>query len=105
MKKLVLVALAAMIALTPALGVAQAKNAPSSTARPEQNQGQQIKKSQPVKKWKKGGKYQGGGKNVSNYRAHNLKAPPHGHRWVRDGDNFLLVAIGTGIIASIVAGR
>ncbi|MBE0693267.1 MAG: RcnB family protein, partial [Aquamicrobium sp.] len=49
--------------------------------------------------------YSGKGTRVSDHRRHNLKAPPKGHRWVRDGNDFLLVAVATGVIASIVTGR
>lgn len=36
-------------------------------------------------------------------RYHRLKAPPRGYHWVRSGNDALLVAIGTGLIASVVA--
>jgi hypothetical protein len=37
------------------------------------------------------------------YRAHHLRAPPRGYRWVQADDNFVLVAATTGLIASIIA--
>jgi Ni/Co efflux regulator RcnB len=38
------------------------------------------------------------------YRAYHLRRPPHGYRWVRTEDNnYALVAITTGLIASIIA--
>jgi len=38
------------------------------------------------------------------YRSHHLRAPPRGYRWVRtDDNNFALVALTTGLIASIIA--
>lgn len=38
------------------------------------------------------------------YRAHHLRAPPRGYRWVRtDDNNYAMVAITTGLIASIIA--
>jgi Ni/Co efflux regulator RcnB len=38
------------------------------------------------------------------YRAYHLRAPPRGYRWVRtDDNNYALVAITTGLIASIIA--
>jgi len=40
---------------------------------------------------------------VTDWRAHRLYAPPRGYRWVRsDNDDFLLVAIATGIITNII---
>lgn len=42
---------------------------------------------------------------VSDYRTHHLKKPKRGYHWVHsDNGDFLLVAISTGIIASIIAG-
>jgi Ni/Co efflux regulator RcnB len=38
------------------------------------------------------------------YRAYHLRAPPRGYRWVRtDDNNYAMVAITTGLIASIIA--
>jgi len=38
------------------------------------------------------------------YRAHHLRAPPRGYRWVQtDDNNFAMVAITTGLIASLIA--
>lgn len=44
---------------------------------------------------------------VTDWRAHRLAAPPRGHQWVRDRDgrDFALVAIATGLIASVVLSR
>ena len=40
---------------------------------------------------------------VSDWRQHNLRAPPRGYRWVRnDNDQYLLMAIRSWIIADIV---
>ncbi len=42
---------------------------------------------------------------VNDWRSQRLAAPPRGHQWVQDGRNsrdFALVAIATGVIASIV---
>ncbi len=38
------------------------------------------------------------------YRANHLRAPPRGYRWVRtDDNNYAMVAIATGLIASLIA--
>jgi Ni/Co efflux regulator RcnB len=38
------------------------------------------------------------------YRYHHLRAPPRGYRWVQtDDNNYAMVALTTGLIASIVA--
>lgn len=39
---------------------------------------------------------------VRDYRTHRLPPPPHNHRWVQVGSDYVLIAIATGIIASIV---
>ncbi|MBU6424778.1 MAG: RcnB family protein [Rhodospirillales bacterium] len=35
---------------------------------------------------------------------YHLHAPPPGYEWVRSGDQFIMIAIASGIIASIIAG-
>lgn len=42
---------------------------------------------------------------VVNHRAHRLAAPPRGQQWVQVGGDYVLVAIATGIIASIILAR
>jgi Ni/Co efflux regulator RcnB len=39
---------------------------------------------------------------VSDWRARHLSAPPRGHHWVRAGDDYVLTAIATGVIAQIL---
>ena len=46
--------------------------------------------------------YRGRGYVVNDWRAQHLSPPPRGHQWVRDGRDFALVAIATGVIASLV---
>jgi Ni/Co efflux regulator RcnB len=36
------------------------------------------------------------------YREHQLRRPPEGHRWVQVGADYVLIAVTTGIIASII---
>ncbi|RYE00929.1 MAG: hypothetical protein EOP61_12675 [Sphingomonadales bacterium] len=58
------------------------------------------------KKWRKGDRFDQ--RHARNYqqvdyrRYRGLKAPPRGYRWVRSDDDAVLVAIGTGVIASII---
>jgi Ni/Co efflux regulator RcnB len=37
------------------------------------------------------------------YRSHHLRRPPSGYRWVQVDDNYALVAITSGLIASLIA--
>ncbi|MEP6876854.1 MAG: RcnB family protein [Burkholderiales bacterium] len=39
---------------------------------------------------------------VDDWRGHHLRQPPRGYHWVQTGPDYLLVAISTGIIASIL---
>ena len=39
---------------------------------------------------------------VDDWRGHRLSAPPRGYHWVQAGNDYVLVAIATGIIASIL---
>ncbi|PXW14596.1 Nickel/cobalt transporter regulator [Paraburkholderia caballeronis] len=40
---------------------------------------------------------------VDNWRGHSLDAPPRGCQWVGVNGDYVLAAIGTGIIASVIA--
>ena len=58
--------------------------------------------------YRKGGhmpqQYRGNTYVVTDWRARHLRQPPRGYHWVRsDNGDFLLVAITTGIISSIIA--
>jgi nickel/cobalt homeostasis protein len=39
---------------------------------------------------------------VEDWRGHKLSRPPRGHHWVQVGDRYVLVAVATGVIASII---
>ena len=39
---------------------------------------------------------------VNDWRDRNMREPPEGHHWVRSGDDYVLAAIATGVIADIV---
>jgi Ni/Co efflux regulator RcnB len=38
---------------------------------------------------------------VNDWRSRNLRQPPEGHHWVRSGNDYVLAAIATGVIADI----
>ncbi len=51
-------------------------------------------------------RFLGNSRMVSDYQRYHLHRPPHGYHWVRGDDNdFLLVAVTTGIVSDIVAGE
>ena len=39
---------------------------------------------------------------VNDWRTRHLRQPPKGHHWVKSGDDYVLAAIATGVIADIV---
>ena len=48
--------------------------------------------------------YHGGSYRVTGWRSQRLRQPPRGYRYVHsDNGDFLLVAVTTGVIASILA--
>lgn len=56
--------------------------------------------------WKKGAKIQDEdwkrGEHVD-YKQQHLRAPPHGYEWRLVDGNYVLAAVATGVIASVVA--
>jgi Ni/Co efflux regulator RcnB len=56
--------------------------------------------------WHKGARIQDAdwrrGEQVD-YRAHHLRAPPNGYEWRLVDGNYVLAAVATGVIASVVA--
>ncbi|MEP6897282.1 MAG: RcnB family protein [Rhodanobacter sp.] len=51
--------------------------------------------------WERGHRYYGPTYVVRNYGYYRLRPPPYGYRWVRADNDFLLVAVTTGIILDI----
>jgi Ni/Co efflux regulator RcnB len=56
--------------------------------------------------WRKGSKMRdedwGRGEHVD-YRHEHLRAPPHGYEWRLVDGNYVMAAVATGVIASVVA--
>ncbi len=42
---------------------------------------------------------------VNNWREHRLSPPPRGYQWVQTGGDYVLAAIGTGIILQLLLGN
>jgi Ni/Co efflux regulator RcnB len=54
--------------------------------------------------WERGHRYDGRVIVVNDYRERHLREPPRGFRWQRaDNNDFLLVAVATGVIADIIS--
>ncbi len=43
------------------------------------------------------------GQRVDDYRKHGLKRPPKGHEWRKVDDRYVLIAVATGIVTSVIA--
>jgi len=56
--------------------------------------------------WHRGGRLPSQYRNhqyvVDNWRAHHLSAPPRGYHWVQVGNDYVLAAIATGLIAQLL---
>jgi Ni/Co efflux regulator RcnB len=42
---------------------------------------------------------------VNDWHARNMREPPNGYHWVRSGDDFVLAAVATGVIADVLLTR
>lgn len=92
------------IAALMTAGVATAQQAkPQGGAQQQQTQqqgggqkaGAKHTKGQKLSNWKKSPKV--------DYKKHNLKAPAKGYEWHEDNGEYVLVAVATGVIASIIS--
>jgi Ni/Co efflux regulator RcnB len=78
---------------------------------PNRHRGAVVEKKVVVKKtrWVKGHRMNAAERRrmaeVRDYRRYRLSAPPRGHHWVKLDNDFLLVAIASGVISGIVAAR
>lgn len=45
------------------------------------------------------------GDRVPDYRKHGLKAPPKGHEWRKVDNDYVLIAVATGVISSVIAAK
>lgn len=111
MKTLTALTVATVMALSP-IATSAASAAPGKFGGPKQVQKHNPKKPGFHKNvryknphWmKRGGKLPGWKRGYRvDYRKHNLKKPPRGHEWRRIDNNYVLVALASGIIGSIIA--
>lgn len=65
-----------------------------------------IQRAQEHRRWHRGGRIEhqdwDRGARID-YHEHHLHAPPPGYEWRQVGSNFILAAVATGVIASIIA--
>lgn len=65
-----------------------------------QAQHQEFRQGRPLPE-----KYRGEGYQVNDWHKRGLKAPPAGHRWQNIDGNYVLIAVATGVITSVIAHR
>jgi Ni/Co efflux regulator RcnB len=101
-KSLALSALVAMSLTIPALAFAEGP----SDNRDRENHAQQERGAGPNHSYHKGDRLPAAEHRkedvVNDWQARNMREPPSGHHWVRSGDDFVLAAIATGVIADVV---
>jgi Ni/Co efflux regulator RcnB len=113
MKKFIIAMLAATVLVAPIASTAQAQDWRKG---PEHHRpaGKHVvieKKKVVVtkKRWVRGHRMSAAERRhmaeVRDYRRYRLSAPPRGQRWVKVDNDFLLVGITSGVIASIISGR
>lgn len=126
MKKFIISALAATMMTAPVAGVQAAPRTPVIQAdasvqqvqyRPNRktvkrtviqrdHRGRVVERRVVRKHWQRGNHMSNWQRyRAVDYKRYHLRQPPRGHRWVKVDNDFLLIAIGSGIIASIIAAR
>jgi Ni/Co efflux regulator RcnB len=120
MKKFILAALAASVAISPVAAAPFDRH--DDRGRFEQNHRTQVTKkvtkkvvvrndrgrqAQQHRKWQRGqrfeSRYATNYRVIGNPRAYRLQDAPRGYRWVQSGNDAVLVGITSGIIASVLA--
>jgi Ni/Co efflux regulator RcnB len=57
------------------------------------------------RQWRNGDHYTGNRTVVNNWSHYHLRQPPSGYEWVQDSDQLVLIAITSGVIASVIASQ
>lgn len=106
MKKFIIAALAASVVATPVMAAPYYGH--DARGRVEQRNDHRFQQRQTqYRSWHRGERFnQREARNyrvINNYRQYRLQAAPRGYRWVQSGNDAVLVAITSGIIASVLA--
>ncbi len=70
-------------------------------AQPDNHGGPQYQTSEG-NNWRHGDHYTGQRRVVSDWKSRHLRQPPHGYEWVQDGNQYVLIALTGGLIASVI---
>jgi Ni/Co efflux regulator RcnB len=57
------------------------------------------------RQWRSGDRYTGSRTVVSNWSQYHVHQPPSGYEWVRDSNQLVLIAVTSGVIASVIASQ
>ena len=93
--------------LLTALAVVMTVTAPAAFAQPDRDRGHDRGDFHRHDEWKKG--YHMRNEDWSrgqavDWRARHLRRPPRGYEWRQVDGNYVMAAVATGIIASVIAG-
>ena len=114
-KKLIQATVAASLVATPMIAAsAEAQTRHTTTTVQHRPNGTVVKKTTVVKQptyrqWRKGQRFDRRyARNYRvvdyrQYRGRHLYAPPRGYQWVRSGNDAVLIAASTGLIAAVLA--
>lgn len=118
MKKTILAAVAVSLLATPAALAQSYKQPHQGHSYSERQDGKQqnryrhskpdvVKKKVVVQKWQRGHKLPSNYRKqvVRDHHRYHLNKPPRGYQWVKVDNNYLLIGITSGIIASLVQAR
>ena len=110
MKRFIFAAVAASMLATPTLAAPQDRYHGQDRGNGRNMVARQVYKPAPVvqyRKWQRGQRFDA--RYARNYRQvdyrqyRNLRAPPHGYRYVQSGNDAVLVGVATGLIAAVIA--
>jgi Ni/Co efflux regulator RcnB len=105
MKKLILAALAASILATPVLASPHDNDRGRGRAEQHVVIKKHVTKVQ-YRSWHKGDRFDRRQAHnyrvIANPRIYKLRPAPHGYRWVRSGNDAVLIGITSGIISSVI---
>lgn len=109
MKRTVLAAIALSMFAAPMAQAQQRYEAPRHGHHYGQQQKWQDYRHKPTKRqhWSKGKRVPDWQRKqaLRDYHRYGLERPGYGQRWVRVNNDFLLISVASGIIASVVTGR
>ena len=80
---------------------------PSHMQQPMHNDGYGAPQNHPAsysgQSWHNGDHYSGSREVVSDWRGHNLRQPPSGYEWVQNNGQYVMIAVASGVVASVIA--